>query len=284
MTGTMIDVWDRVDAYRLAIPMGYYANITVSSDDDSAVSATIFQPDAYHQPYTNGNEGIVAYITNFANPLESQTTHFNEGEFVSIDIWSWNMVGDIDFEYQIDIEWDDIANLPCADDDAGTCSDAPDIYIDCLLYGDCDDGLMMNSTVGVNHTFTGWAHSALDYRDFYNFDVPQDYGIEITMYADTSTSYSMTLYSSTGSFLDSCYDCDPDDVGTNNSASFTGGEIVALYVRANTYHDETTGWYTISYYIFTLDTDGDTWLDTEETDCAAASTTGATYDLSLIHI
>ena len=34
---------------------------------------------------------------------------------------------------------------------------------------------MMNSTVGVNHTFTGWAHSALDYRDFYNFDVPQDY-------------------------------------------------------------------------------------------------------------
>ena len=188
------------------------------------------------------------------------------------------MVGDTDFEYQIDIEWDDIANLPCADDDAGTCSDAPDIYIDCLLYGDCDDGLMMNSTVGVNHTFTGWAHSALDYRDFYNFDVPQDYGIEITMYADTSTSYSMTLYSSTGSFLDSCYDCDPDDVGTNNSASFTGGEIVALYVRANTYHDETTGWYTISYYIFTLDTDGDTWLDTEETDCAAASTTGATYD------
>ena len=145
------------------------------------------------------------------------------------------MVGDIDFEYDIDLEWDDISNLPCADDDAGTCSDAPDIYIDCLLYGDCDDGLMMNSTVGVN-TFTGWAHSALDYRDFYNFDVPQDYGIEITMYADTSTSYSMTLYSSTGSFLDSCYDCDDGTnnvVNTNQSSTFTGGEIVALYVRAN---------------------------------------------------
>ena len=75
MTGT-INVWDRVDAYRLAIPMGYYANITVSSDDDSAVSATIFQPDAYHQPY-NGNEGIVAYITNFVIRW-NLATHINE--------------------------------------------------------------------------------------------------------------------------------------------------------------------------------------------------------------
>ena len=282
MTGTVNHVWDRVDAYRLAIPMGYYANITVSSDEDDGVSATIFAPDAYHQPYTTGNEGIVDYITSFVNPLESQTTHYNEGHFVSISIWSYNMVGDIDFDYDIDVEWDDISNLPCAADDAGTCSDAPDIYIDCLTQGDCDDGLMMNSTVGVNHTFSGWAHSALDYRDFYNFDVPQDYGIEITMSAPTTTSYSMTLYSSTGSFLDSCYDCDDgnvnNDVNTNTSSTFTGGEIVALYVRANSYHDETTQWYTITYHIFSLDTDGDTWLDNEETDCAAASTTGATYD------
>ena len=50
------------------------------------------------------------------------------------------MVGDIDFDYDIDLEWDDISNLPCADDDAGTCSDAPDIYIDCLVNADCDDG------------------------------------------------------------------------------------------------------------------------------------------------
>ena len=60
-------------------------------------------PSAIHNEMRN-----CSYITSFANPLESQTTHFNEGEFVSIDIWSWNMVGDIDFEYQIDIEWDDI--------------------------------------------------------------------------------------------------------------------------------------------------------------------------------
>lgn len=278
VSGTINHVWDRTDSYRLAIPAGYYANITVSSDSDDAVSATIFAPDSYTNPYTTGNEGIVDYITNFANDLESQTTHFNEGQFVSINIWSWNMVGDVDFDYDISVEWDDIANLPCADDDAGTCMDAPDIYIDCLVYADCDDGLMLNSTVGVNHTFTGWAHSALDYRDFYNFNIPQDYGIEINMYAATSTYYSMTLYDSTGSALDSCYDCDPDDVNSNNSASFDGGEIVALYVRASSYHNEETQQYTISYFIFTLDTDGDTWLDTEETDCAAASTTGAAYD------
>ena len=277
LTGTMNHVWDRVDAYRLAIPMGYYANITVSSDDPQAVSATIFEPDSYTQPYTTGNEGIVDYITSFASDLTSSTDHFHQGNFISINLWSWNMVGDIDFDYQIDIEWDDISNLPCAADDAGTCLDAPDIYIDCLSYGDCDDGFHMDSTPGMNHTFTGWAHSALDMRDFYNFDIPQDYGIQIFMEADTSSSYSMTLYSSTGSYIDSCYDCDPDDVTTNQSSSFTGGEIVALYIRANTYHADTM-WYTITYYIFTLDTDGDTWLDLEETDCAAASLTGAVYD------
>ena len=277
LTGTMNHVWDRVDAYRLAIPMGYYANITVSSDDPQAVSATIFEPDSYTQPYTTGNEGIVDYITSFASDLTSSTDHFHQGNFISINLWSWNMVGDIDFDYQIDIEWDDISNLPCAADDAGTCLDAPDIYIDCLSYGDCDDGFHMDSTPGMNHTFTGWAHSALDMRDFYNFDIPQDYGIQIFMEADTSSSYSMTLYSSTGSYIDSCYDCDPDDVTTNQSSSFTGGELVALYIRANTYHADTM-WYTITYYIFTLDTDGDTWLDLEETDCAAASLTGAVYD------
>ena len=37
-------------------------------------------------------------------------------------------------------------------------------------------------------------------------------------------------------------------------------------------------WYTITYYIFSLDTDGDTWLDNEETDCSTASLTGAIYD------
>ena len=34
VSGTINHVWDRTDAYRLAIPAGYYANITVSSDDD----------------------------------------------------------------------------------------------------------------------------------------------------------------------------------------------------------------------------------------------------------
>ena len=35
-----------------------------------------------------------------------------------------------------------------------------------------------------------------DYRDFYNFNIPQDYGIEINMYAPTTTYYAMTLYDS----------------------------------------------------------------------------------------
>ncbi len=281
VSGTINHVWDRTDAYRLAIPAGYYANITVSTEGGETtdtVSATIFEPSSYSNPLTTGNEGIVSYITNFGADLESQTTHFNEGNFVWINIWSYTMVGDVDFDYDISVEWDDISNLPCADDDAGTCMDAPDIYFDCLQQGDCDDGLMLNSTVGVNHTITGWAHSALDYRDFYNFNIPQDYGIEINMYAPTTTYYAMTLYDSTGSYIDACYDCDPDDVNTNNSASFDGGEIVALYVRASSYHNYETQGYTISYFIFTLDTDGDTWLDTEEADCAAASTTGAVYD------
>jgi len=278
LSGTMNHVWDRVDAYRLAVPMGYYANITVRSDDPQAVSATIFEPDSYTQPYTTGNEGIVDYITSFASDLTSSTDHYHEGHFITINLWSWNMVGDTDFDYFIDIEWGDIADLPCAADDAGTCSDAPDIYIDCVSYGDCDDGLMMNSTVEMNHTFTGWAHSALDWRDFYNFDIPQDYGIHVYMEADTSSSYSMTLYSSTGNFIDSCYDCDPDDVTTNGSSTFDGGEIVALYISANMYHDPILHWYTITYYIFSLDTDGDTWLDNEETDCSTASLTGAIYD------
>ena len=116
VSGTINHVWDRTDAYRLAIPAGYYANITVSSDGDDAVTATIFEPSSYSNPYTTGNEGIVSYVTNFANDFESQTTHYNEGNFVWINIWSYTMVGDVDFDYDISVEWDDISNLPCADE------------------------------------------------------------------------------------------------------------------------------------------------------------------------
>ncbi len=289
LTGTINHVWDRTDAYRLAIPSGYYANITIYSDTSLAsdtVSVTIFEPEVNANAYPvwdSQNEAIGDYITNFLNPLEANTDHFNEGHFVAINIWSYTMTGDIDFEYNIDVEWDVISNLPCADDDAGTCSDAPDIYTACMQ-GNCAGGLPMNVTANTSHTFTGWAHSALDYRDFYSFDIPYGYGIELTMTACLSQcNYDMILYSSTGTQLGSTYSQSSTGgswtLTTNDtSPSFSGDDVVQLRVNGQSYHDADTGWYTMTYNLFTLDQDGDSWLDFEEDDCTTASTTGATYE------
>ena len=64
----------------------------------------------------------------------------------------------------------------------------------------------------------------------------------------------------TGSYIDACYDCDPDDVA-QTTVLRDGGEIVALACAQA--HTTTMNTDTISYFIFTLDTDGDTWLDTK---------------------
>jgi len=279
-TGTINHYWDRVDAYMLAIPTGYYANITVSTSTDAfGVMTTILDSANYGAKWAYGVEEIMDYQVDSyaAAPFEAATTRGHEGHFVAIDIWSYTMQGDIDLDYTIDIDWDDSSSLPCPGDDAGTCMDAPDLY-PCSTY-DCTQGLPLNMTPGVDHTFTGHAANPDDLRDFYYLPVPADHGIELTLSSTIGSSYSIYFVEIggfnllTGSGVFGTYEWSM----TTNSSSGYDGYPLALYIRGSNYHTADQG-YTINYHIFSLDTDGDSWYDTVEGDCSAANLTGAVYD------
>jgi len=281
-SGMINHVWDRVDAYRLAIPTGYYAFVNVTTDGNDAVATTLFSSPDYTAAWTNGNDEIASYCPSFApGDCELTTDHKHEGNFVSLSIWSYQLTGDIDFHYDVSVEWGDISGLPCEHDDFGTCTDAPDIYTVC--YGaahDCDDGMYLNATVDVEHTGDGWAHSAYDSRDWYNIDIPHGYGLDLELDAPTGTNYDVYLYNvTTGrSFSSMTFGTYPFEVGTNDSSTWTGG-LIAIYLRGSSYHDDDgTDDYTITYNLFTLDADGDTWFDRDEDACSEASLTNATYD------
>ena len=285
-SGMINHVWDRLDSYRIPIPTGYYAFINVSTAGDDAVSTTIFGAQDYSvaNPWLGApqNDEIVDYCTTFAaGDCEMATDHKHEGHFVALSIWSYQLTGDTDFHYDVSIEWGDISTLPCEHDDFSTCTDAPDIYTVCWGSAhDCDDGMYLNATVDVEHSGTGWAHSAYDTRDWYNIDVPHGYGVELELDAPTGTNYDIYLYNvTTGRSMSSAsYGAYPYEVNTNDTTTWTGG-LIAIYLRGSSYHDDDgTDDYTITYNLYTLDEDGDTWLDRDETACSEASLTNATYD------
>lgn len=283
-SGMINHVWDRVDSYRLPIPTGYYAYVNVSSDGDDAVSTTMFTSPDYSSPWAPGNDEIGSYCTTFAaGDCELSTDHKHEGHFVAISIWSYQQTGDVDFHYDVSIEWGDISTLPCEHDDFGTCTDAPDLWQVCY-YGthDCDDGMQLNSTVDVDHTGTGWAHSAYDSRDWYNVVAPHGYGVAVELDAPTGTNYDIYLHNvTTGRYIEyKTYGTYPFEVSTNASNDWTGG-LLAIHVRGGSYHDnDGTQDYTLTYNIFNMDADGDTWFDRDETACSEASLANATYDPS----
>ena len=283
-SGMINHLWDRVDAYRIPIPSGYYAFINVSSDSETGVATTLFSSIDYSSAWTTGNDEIVDYCSTFASgDCELDTDHKHEGEFVSLSIWSYQQSGDVDFSYDVSVEWGDISTLPCEHDDFGTCTDAPDIYTVCWGSAhDCDDGMYLNSTVDVEHSGTGFAHSATDARDWYNIDVPHGYGVEVELDAPTGTNYDIYLYNvTTGRAMSQAtYGAYPFEVNTNDTTTWTGG-LIAIYLRASAYHEnDGSDDYTITYNLYTLDEDGDSWYDRDEDACSEASITNATYDPS----
>ncbi|MFL2956710.1 MAG: hypothetical protein ACJZ39_04515 [Candidatus Thalassarchaeaceae archaeon] len=216
----------------------------------------------------------------------------HQGHYVAFNIWSYQLNSDASFDYSISIEWDDIANKDCGvDDDAGTCTDAPDTYSNCLSGGTwlpCNNGIILNNTVDVDHTFEGWGHSSDDYYDQYQIDVPADYGLEVNLARTGSGGYYSQFLRSAGTFtqIDYAYGSNsasvyPTTTTTNDSYGFlwTGGENVILVVRSSAYHG-TDEKYEITYNLFSLDSDGDTWYDSVENDCTTANTTGAVYNTS----
>ncbi len=294
VTGTINHMWDRTDAYWLAIPNGYYMNLTVASlsGDGSQVSVLVFENTDYSSPLgLTSNDQIMAqgWLT-YGNATGSSSQP-HQGHYVAFNIWSYQLNSDTSYDYSISIEWDDIANKDCGlDDDAGTCTDAPDTYSNCLTGGTwlpCNNGIILDSTVDVDHTFTGWGHSSDDYYDQYQIDVPADYGLEVNLdlvgsagnyahYQRGATTFNQIDYAF-GSTSASIY---PTTTTTNDSSTlWTGGENVILVVRSGSYHG-TDEKYEITYNLFSLDSDGDTWYDSVEIDCTTANTTGAVYNTS----
>ena len=294
VTGTINHMWDRTDAYWLAIPTGYYMNLTVASlsGDGSQISVLVFENTDYSSPLgMTSNDQIMAqgWLTYDVATGSSSTPH--QGHYVAFNIWSYTLNSDTSFDYSITIEWDDIANKECGvDDDAGTCTDAPDTYSNCLSGGTwlpCNNGIILDATVDVDHTFTGWGHSSDDYYDQYQIDVPADYGLEVNLARDGGGGYYSQFLRTASTFtqLDAAYGSNtasvyPTTTTTNDSNTlWTGGENIILVIRSSAYHgaDER---YEITYNLFSLDSDGDTWYDSVENDCTTANTTGAVYNTS----
>jgi len=190
----------------------------------------------------------------YSNPEEvssGATNITNETVFVRVNAWTG------EGEYLLNITLSDQANLPANNqNDSGLGTDAGDV---------ADNSSDVQTYPGLNN-FTGWASIDTDANDFYRYAVPLNHGIAIEMTADTNeiTPYLVLGWASNYSTIDSSTNLNGDEMVTSNGSIVSGDDVI---LRVVAWQGE--GIYNLSVWIFTLDTDGDGFWDTEEVNCGS---------------
>ena len=241
---------------------GYISN-TDDDDDYYQVNVTCWclleatlswnNSDDYDLILLDSSGGFIdtSYYSNPEEVSSSSTNITNDHVFVRVNAWTG------EGEYTLNITLTDWSTHPVNNqNDSGTGGDAGN---------DVDSMTNVSVSIGVNN-FTGWISSDADANDFYRYSVPVDHGIAVEMTADTSdvTPYLLLGWASNYSTIDSSTNLNGYEMVTSNGSIVSGEDVV---LRIVAWQGE--GPYNLSVWIFTLDTDGDGFWDTEEVNCGS---------------
>ena len=190
----------------------------------------------------------------YSNPEEvssGATNITNETVYVRVNAWTG------EGEYNLNITLTDWSTHPVNyQNDSGSGGDAGD-----------DVDSMTNVSAGIGMTnYTGWGSSDIDANDFYRYSVPVDHGIAIELNSEPTVirPYLVLGWASNYSTIDSSTNLNGYEMVTSNGSVVSGEDVV---LRVIAWDGE--GEYNLTVWIFTLDTDGDGFWDTEEVNCGS---------------
>ena len=238
---------DRYDYYRINIT-GDYA-IQASLDWNNTDDYDIFLLDS------SGSVIEYSFFDHPENVSSGSTNVSNSTVFVQVDAWSG------EGEYSLTLNFTEMATLPVNNqNDAGTGGDASDDYLTPTI-------LWINST-SVNNSYSGWGSLNDDLNDNYQTTVPMGHGIAISVWFNSAeVDFQVILADDQANTIDYSNVNNPEYVTSNGSGSYPGMIVEGMDVIVQVRATSGEGSYGMSWFFFTLDSDGDGFYDTVEEDC-----------------
>ena len=289
-TGWTDYTWDKYDYYHVYVPAGKYMWLNVTWDDASQGANSRLYSYMYKCAPQTMIDGICTgsqmYVSqewdNDGDTTGNTGLWFTAGGYATIGIYGYPTLqsyGVEDLEYTMSIEFDDLSNIEGGvQDDGGSGVDAGATELEAVHVNDHNN--MTNNTM----YFEGWTHSSVDNTDRYTFDVPVNWGYEVTLRFDGINYYGsgynifmiLDLYGSTATPMTGynygapMYASNEISWNSTSTSADTDGAINMIGVR-NWYSFFNFGEmdYNITLNFFSLDFDGDGWNDDVETQCGS---------------
>ena len=293
-TGWVDGTWDSTDHYTIVVPAGHYVNLTIDADPDGDGSdnAGVFHQFALymcqrqHLPCnfaTNNQAQLVgnSYFGSSTDTWNQNSGLWPVGQYHNASGITPNAGGVADTpgwlgfqiicsscvnsDYEMTIEFRDISELEGgSQDDANSGRDAGTGLPSSVHVND-----NVNMTANNTISWDGWTIGTVDTLDTYTLDVPANHGtlVELNHGYDVPDVWMwLQLEDASGGFL--CQSAWTSGSQTCNISSASTTDTFMVIEAFNWGGYDTTGTnYTINVTFYTLDADGDGWLDQTEYEC-----------------
>ena len=241
---------DTDDYYKVSMPAYFGVSSSLSWNSTADLDLEVYD-----------SSGTMITYSWFSNP-ETVTVNNYGGSDLFFRVFAYG-TNTGSHDYFLSFTFDNMTNAPVNNqDDAGTGGDASNDYL--------NPTILNVSSVAVNNTFSGWGSLDDDLNDNYQTNVPMGHGIRVSVWFNSSVSdFQVILADDQANTIDYSSANNPELVTSNGSGTYPGmiveGMDILLQVRATS----GGGYYGMSWWFFTLDTDGDSFYDTVEVECGS---------------
>jgi len=316
-TGWMAYTWDPYDFYSISVPEGHYVNIDYDFDLDGDTGDpntyhTVYMlmcqeqhmPCAFpangayfiEQDYGYGldelsqNSGLwpVGTLHNAsgcdttnpnpvcaANGWDATNAVSDTAGWVYIYLWTCCGSGDDPHEYEMNISF-----LPLSDLEGGSQNDAN---------SGMDAGPGPSTAIHVNDyvnatnntlSWDGWTMANLDSTDRFTYDVPANHGVEIELncgYDIPDVWCILDIFDNSWNQIGMSAFGSGNQIFNTSTVASPADSWMGIGVRNWGTYDTTGTDYTVNVTFYSLDADGDGWLDQLEIDCGTDPNDNASF-------
>jgi hypothetical protein len=289
-TGWTDYTWDKYDYYHVYVPSGKYMWLNVTWDDpsqgpNSRLYTYMYKCDTQTMIggiCTGGQYYVSQQWDNDGDTSGNTGLWMTTGGYVTIGIYGYPTIqsyGVTNLVYTMNIEFDDLSNIEGGvQDDGGSGRDAGATELEAVHVNNYNN--MTNNSM----FFEGWNHASVDNTDRYTFDVPVNWGYEVTLQFDGNQYYGagynifmiLDIYGDTSApiggytYGQPMYSSNTISWNSTSTSTDTDGAINMIGVRSwYSFFGFGEMDYNITINFFDLDFDGDGWNDDDEVDCGS---------------
>ncbi len=235
------------DWYSFYVPVGYGAYFEMTHDSSADFDMWLYD--------SNGSEIDEGYTGNIPETVGTNGTNVSNS-IIYLEVKDWP-TSPSSGAYNISLDVFSIVGLPVYNqNDAGSGGDAADDIYNAT-------NLTTPSSGSGSFSFSSWMSSDDDPNDFYQFYVPLEHGADVSLSSYPNvTGYLLLGWASNSTVVDTSYNYNGNEYVSSNGSNVSGQDLI---IRAVATSGE--GFYNFTVNIFSLDTDGDGWMDTVENSC-----------------